>query len=76
MSSVFSFSDIVFFIFLYQKWAYKVDHSRVNEFGFSGDMADDGKKQLLPAEGKATEPVAAIDAAPAKTKSPARKKKD
>ncbi|XP_003699489.2 putative lipid scramblase CLPTM1 [Megachile rotundata] len=30
--------DIVFFIFLYQRWIYKTDHSRVNEFGFSGEM--------------------------------------
>lgn len=31
--------DIVFFIFLYQRWIYKTDHTRVNEFGFSGEMA-------------------------------------
>ncbi|XP_014216437.1 cleft lip and palate transmembrane protein 1 homolog [Copidosoma floridanum] len=30
--------DIVFFIFLYQRWIYKIDHKRVNEFGFSGEM--------------------------------------
>ena len=29
--------DIVFVIFLYQKWIYPVDTSRVNEFGISGD---------------------------------------
>lgn len=28
----------MFFIFLYQRWIYKVDHKRVNEFGFSGEM--------------------------------------
>jgi hypothetical protein len=33
--------DIVFFIFLYQKYIYKVDHTRVNEFGYSADMVDD-----------------------------------
>jgi hypothetical protein len=31
-------SDIVFFIFLYQRWIYKTDPTRVNEFGFSGEM--------------------------------------
>lgn len=36
-------SDIVFFIFLYQRWIYKVDHKRVNEFGFSGEMEDQQK---------------------------------
>jgi len=25
--------DLVFFIFLYQRWAYRVDYTRVNEFG-------------------------------------------
>ncbi|KAL4715500.1 hypothetical protein ACJJTC_009126 [Scirpophaga incertulas] len=35
--------DIVFFIFLYQRWIYKVDHKRVNEFGFSGEMEEQQK---------------------------------
>ena len=30
--------DIVFFIFLYQRYIYKEDKSRVNEYGFSGDQ--------------------------------------
>ena len=29
--------DIIFFIFLYQRWVYKTDMSRVNEFGTSGE---------------------------------------
>merc|ERR1712142_907797 len=33
--------DIVFFIFLYQRYIYKEDKTRVNEFGFSGDMLDE-----------------------------------
>lgn len=33
-----SSSDIVFFIFLYQRWIYKVDSKRINEFGFSAEM--------------------------------------
>ncbi|XP_068632978.1 putative lipid scramblase CLPTM1 [Battus philenor] len=36
--------DIVFFIFLYQRWIYKVDHKRVNEFGFSGEMEQQKKE--------------------------------
>lgn len=75
--------DIVFFIFLYQRWIYKVDKSRVNEFGFSGDMEEDAKKGAI-ANGDATEPVeAAIEAkptasprAPAKAKSKKDKKRD
>lgn len=29
--------DIIFFIYLYQRWAYKVDYTRVNEFGQGGE---------------------------------------
>lgn len=32
----FLFPDIVFFIYLYQRWIYRVDMTRVNEFGSSG----------------------------------------
>ena len=38
MYSFCSIADIVFFIFLYQRWIYKTDLTRVNEFGFSGEM--------------------------------------
>lgn len=33
--------DIVFFIFLYQRWIYKVDSKRINEFGFSAEMLEE-----------------------------------
>ncbi|KAK8003421.1 AhpC-TSA-domain-containing protein [Apiospora arundinis] len=29
--------DIIFFIYIYQRWAYKIDYTRVNEFGQGGD---------------------------------------
>ena len=29
--------DVIFFIYLYQAYYYKVDHTRVNEFGQGGD---------------------------------------
>jgi len=32
--------DIIFFIYLYQRWAYKIDYTRVNEFGQGGDDED------------------------------------
>jgi len=32
--------DIVFLIYLYQRWAYRVDHTRVNEFGQGGDTTN------------------------------------
>ena len=51
----------MFFIFLYQRYIYKEDKSRVNEFGFSGDMLDekDGSSQwgeeILAVENKEDE---------------------
>ena len=29
--------DLIFFVYLYQAWKYKVDYTRVNEFGQGGD---------------------------------------
>lgn len=42
--------DIVFFVFLYQRYIYKVDHSRPDEFGFVYD-SDSGPKEI---DGKAS----------------------
>ncbi|RYP79957.1 hypothetical protein DL770_006432 [Monosporascus sp. CRB-9-2] len=36
--------DIIFFIYLYQRWAYKTDYSRVNEFGQGGE--DEPKEEV------------------------------
>ena len=47
--------DIVFLIFLYQRRIYRVDKTRVNEFGFSGEAppdAIDEKKEDEDKEGK------------------------
>lgn len=67
----------MFFIFLYQKWVYKVDHKRVNEFGFSGEMENEAQQQLVPTADGAQQPAAAIEDKPAaKPKSPGRKKKE
>ncbi|KAH8652445.1 cleft lip and palate transmembrane protein 1 [Xylariales sp. PMI_506] len=41
--------DIIFFIYIYQRYAYKVDYSRVNEFGQGGD---DEPREELNAEPK------------------------
>ena len=40
----------MFIIFLYQRWIYKVDVKRVNEFGFSGEMEAEARQQIVPAE--------------------------
>lgn len=57
MPSVSSPTDVVFFVYLYQRWIYRVDPNRVNEFGTSG--VDLSKKNT--AEGDAAAPP--IDAA-------------
>ena len=35
-----SFSDVIFFIYLYQRWIYRIDPKRVNEFGTSQEMIE------------------------------------
>lgn len=35
------FLDIVFFIFLYQRWIYRVDPTRVNEFGYAAEPIEE-----------------------------------
>ena len=33
--------DVIFFIFLYQRYVYPIDKTRVNEFGLTGEPADE-----------------------------------
>lgn len=51
-------ADLVFLIYLYQRWIYKVDKTRVNEFGFAGedDKVSDGTETdaLISKEDKKT----------------------
>ncbi|XP_057307208.1 putative lipid scramblase CLPTM1 [Hydractinia symbiolongicarpus] len=45
--------DVIFFIYLYQKYIYPIDHSRVNEFGTSGeDMQEEGNEAVVAEENK------------------------
>lgn len=47
--------DLVFFVYLYQRWIYPVDMKRVNEFGASYEEEKDGKqgeKEAVREEGK------------------------
>jgi hypothetical protein len=37
--------DIIFFIYLYQRWVYKVDYTRVNEFGQGGGDEIEGEEE-------------------------------
>lgn len=51
--------DVIFFVYLYQAWAYKVDYSRVNEFGQGGEEEEEESKKaakpLTSSEGKKTD---------------------
>nr|CAH8870384.1 unnamed protein product [Trichobilharzia regenti] len=39
--------DVIFFIYLYQRWIYPMDPNRVNEFGVSKEMLDAQTKKKL-----------------------------
>jgi len=36
--------DVIFFIYLYQRYIYAIDPTRVNEFGFSAEMLEEKNK--------------------------------
>ena len=62
--------DFIFFIWLYQKYKYKVDYTRVNEFGQGGESDDEGdadaskeKKALDGQDTKELKPSAAVASA-------------
>ncbi|KUI71602.1 Cleft lip and palate transmembrane protein 1 [Cytospora mali] len=37
--------DIIFFVYIYQRWAYAVDYTRINEFGQGGDDEEEDKEK-------------------------------
>ncbi|KAF2182811.1 cleft lip and palate transmembrane 1 [Zopfia rhizophila CBS 207.26] len=37
--------DVIFFVYLYQTWVYKIDYTRVNEFGQGGDEEEEEEKK-------------------------------
>ncbi|KAF2454532.1 CLPTM1 domain-containing protein [Lineolata rhizophorae] len=37
--------DVIFFVYLYQSWRYKVDYTRVNEFGQGGEDEEEVEKK-------------------------------
>lgn len=59
--------DIVFFVYLYQTYTYKIDHTRVNEFGQGGEDEDVKEKLATkpltaPAEGQTGEVKETVEA--------------
>jgi len=57
--------DLIFFIFLWQRWAYRTDHSRVNEFGTVADEDSAGqqRQQVQSAAGFSRSPDKSLTAA-------------
>ncbi|KAF3925004.1 hypothetical protein AA313_de0202872 [Arthrobotrys entomopaga] len=41
--------DVIFFVYLYQLWSYRVDYTRVNEFGQGGEDPTEEEKQKAEA---------------------------
>ncbi|KAF9114030.1 hypothetical protein BGX27_000298 [Mortierella sp. AM989] len=39
--------DVVFFVYLYQRWIYRTDHSRANEFGQVGEEEDNKDEKAV-----------------------------
>ncbi|KAJ6663583.1 hypothetical protein lerEdw1_009662 [Lerista edwardsae] len=53
--------DVVFFIYLYQRWIYRVDPTRVNEFGISGEEpASRGPQSLTQPDGMPPAPASTV----------------
>ncbi|KAJ9176993.1 hypothetical protein P3X46_012250 [Hevea brasiliensis] len=42
--------DVIFLIYLYQRWIYPVDSSRINEFGFGGEDEQVASADVIPAK--------------------------
>ncbi|OAY35206.1 cleft lip and palate transmembrane protein 1 homolog isoform X1 [Manihot esculenta] len=42
--------DVIFLIYLYQRWIYPVDRTRINEFGFGGEDEQTTSADVTPAE--------------------------
>lgn len=55
--------DIIFFIFLYQRWVYRIDPTRVNEFGYQAQPEPEQQTievdQVKDEDDKAEEPLPA-----------------
>ncbi|PVD26713.1 hypothetical protein C0Q70_14391 [Pomacea canaliculata] len=68
--------DVIFFIYLYQRWIYRVDPKRVNEFGTSQEMLENPQAAVEGKEDGANLPVAESSEVSLPSKSPSDKKED
>lgn len=72
--------DVIFFIWLYQGWKYKVDYKRVNEFGQGGDEEEEEKTEeqapkIAETSDKADQKTATKASGKKTESAPARKRK-
>lgn len=72
--------DVIFFVYLYQSWAYKVDYTRVNEFGQGGGEDEPAEAKVadkpLSAPAPASEDSAVVaETATGSSKTTAKKRK-
>ena len=65
--------DIVFFIYLYQRWIYRVDPKRVNEFGTSGE--DSNIQGAVTNENSAPDPSISVGESQSEPLNPWRTRK-
>jgi hypothetical protein len=55
-------ADLIFLIYLYQRWKYPVDKKRVNEFGFGGEDEQQARQTLEGSESSAAVQQTAAEA--------------
>lgn len=68
--------DVIFFVWLYQGWKYKVDYKRVNEFGQGGESDVEEEKEEKEAPAPETEKkTAEVASGKADPSSSARRRK-
>lgn len=70
--------DVIFFVYLYQSWAYKVDYTRVNEFGQGGDdepVEEKVANRPLTAPANPGEPIVAEKVTGTEKKSSTKKRR-
>lgn len=68
--------DVIFFVWLYQSYKYKIDYKRVNEFGQGGDSDEEGEPTTVPKlVEKKEETVASQTSAQVDSKSSTRQRK-
>lgn len=65
--------DVVFFIFLYQRWIYPIDPTRLNEFGTSQEMLEQNGKVPADQSGTESEQASIEQSKPEETELPSEK---